>query len=152
MGAVTYPVDQVVEFVAANFVPVQIQVSNTTLMQQFKVTWTPTFIVLDADGSERYRVVGFLAPEDFIATFMVAKARWHFEAGRYGDALAAFGEALKAYPNGPAAAEAIFYQVVAGYKHSHDPKPLREAYDLLASQYAQSEWARRAEPYRLIPL
>ena len=50
MGAVTYPDDKVVKFVDYNFVPVQIEVSNTALMEQFKVKWTPTIIVLDADG------------------------------------------------------------------------------------------------------
>ena len=50
MGAVTYPNDKVVKFVDYNFVPVQIETSNTVLMNQFKVSWTPTIIVLDADG------------------------------------------------------------------------------------------------------
>jgi hypothetical protein len=49
MGAVTYPNDKVVKFVDYNFVPVQIETSNTALMNQFKVSWTPTIIVLDPD-------------------------------------------------------------------------------------------------------
>ena len=75
MGAVTYPNDKVVKFVDYNFVPVQIEVSNTALMGQFKVNWTPTIIVLDAEGNEINRVVGFLPPEEFIPSFMVAKGK-----------------------------------------------------------------------------
>jgi hypothetical protein len=36
------------------------------------------------------------------------------------------------------------------YKSTHDPKPLRASYDKLAAEYPDSEWAKRAYPYRLI--
>lgn len=78
MGAVTYPDEKVVKFVDYNFVPVQINVSNKTLTDRFNITWTPTIIVLDGDGNEAYREVGFLPPEEFIPMFMVAKGKWYF--------------------------------------------------------------------------
>lgn len=151
MGAVTYPNDKVVKFVDYNFIPVQIQVSNTALMQQFKISWTPTLILLDADGNEKYRVVGFQAADDFIATFMVAKGRFYFDREEYPEALGMFEEALTNYPQSQPAAEAIFFQGVARYKSTHDPKPLRESYETLTARFPQSEWTKRADPYRLIP-
>lgn len=151
MGAVTYPNEKVVKFVDYNFIPVQIQVSDTALVEQFKVTWTPTIIVLDGDGHEIKRVVGFLPPDDFLATFMVGKGNWHFTAGQYPEAQAMYEEALTTYPNSDAAAEAVFFLGVSRYKATHNPKPLREAYEKLKAKFPQSEWAKRAEPYRLIP-
>ncbi len=151
MGAVTYPNDKVVKFVDYNFVPVQIEVSNTALMNEFKVNWTPTIIVLDADGNEIHRVVGFQAPEEFIPTFMVAKGKYYFNAGQHPEAQGMFDEALREYPGSAAAPEAVFFLGVSRYKASHDPKPLRESYETLMAKFPGSEWAKRAAPYRLIP-
>jgi hypothetical protein len=33
----------------------------------------------------------------------------------------------------------------------HDPKPLKEAYERLQKEHPESEWTKRALPYRLIP-
>jgi hypothetical protein len=33
---------------------------------------------------------------------------------------------------------------------SHDPKPLREAYDQLKAKFPQSTWTKQADHYRLI--
>ncbi len=151
MGAVTYPNAKVVKFVDDNFVPVQIETSNTALMNQFKVTWTPAIIVLDADGNEVHREVGFLAPEEFISTFMVAKGKYYFNAEAQPEAQAMFDEALRDYPDSAAAAEAVFLLGVSRFKMTHDPKSLREAYETLTAKFPGSEWTKRAAPYRLIP-
>lgn len=151
MGAVTYPNEKVVKFVDYNFVPVQIEVSNTALVNEFKVTWTPTIIVLDADGNEVHRVVGFLPPEEFIPTFMVAKGKWYFNAEQHPEAQGMFDEALTNYPDSAAAPEAVFFLGVSRYKMTHDPKPLRESFDTLTAKFPGSEWTKRAAPYRLIP-
>ncbi len=116
MGAVTYPNDKVVKFVDYNFVPVQIESSNTALMNQFNVTWTPAIFVLDADGKEAHREVGFLPPEEFIPKFMVAKGKCYFNAGQYPEAQGMFEEALSDYPDSAAAAEAVFFMGVSRYQ------------------------------------
>jgi hypothetical protein len=151
MGAVTYPNDKVVKFVDHDFVPVQIEVSNTALKGQFNVTWTPTIILLDADGNEVHLVVGFLPPEEFIPTFMVAKGKWYFNADQQPEAQGMFEAALREYPDSAAAAEAIFFRGVSHYKLTHDAKSLRAAYETLTAKFPGSEWTKRAAPYRLIP-
>jgi thioredoxin-related protein len=151
MGAVTYPTEAVAKFVDYNFIPVQVQVTNTALMQKYGVSWTPTILVLDADGKEHYRTVGFLSPEEFIATFQVGKGRYYLDLEQYSDALGMFDEVIGQSPTANAVPEAIFFKGVASYKSTHNPKPLREAYDILTAKYPQSEWTKRAEPYKLIP-
>ena len=150
MGAVTYPDERVAKFLSLNFVPVQLQSSNTAMMQKFAVSWTPTLIVLDADGREHYRAVGFFTPEDMIATFMAAKGRWALGTEQLADACALFEEVISTYPDKDAAAESIFFLGVAKYKMSHDPKPLRETYDQLKARFPQSMWTKQADHYRLI--
>ncbi|MCX5888871.1 MAG: hypothetical protein NTY36_05395 [Deltaproteobacteria bacterium] len=138
------------KFLSLNFVPVQLQSSNTAMMQKFSVSWTPTLIVLDADGREHYRAVGFFTPEDMIATFMAAKGRWALDTDQLADARALFEEVISTYPDKDAAAEALFFLGVAKYKMSHDPKPLRETYDQLKARFPQSMWTKQADHYRLI--
>ncbi len=150
MGAVTYPDERVAKFLSLNFVPVQLQSSNTAMMQKFAVSWTPTLIVLDADGREHFRAVGFFTPEDMIATFLTAKGRWALGTEQLADARAIFEEVISCYPDKDAAAEALFFLGVAKYKMSHDPKPLREAYDELKAKFPQSTWTKQADHYRLI--
>jgi tetratricopeptide (TPR) repeat protein len=150
MGAVTYPDERVAKFLSLNFVPVQVQTSNTALMQRFSVSWTPTLLVLDADGREHYRAVGFFTPEDMLASFMTAKGRWALDTDQLAEARAIFEEVISCYPDKDAAAEAIFFLGVAKYKLSHDPKPLRETYDELNAKFPNSTWAKQADHYRLI--
>jgi outer membrane protein assembly factor BamD (BamD/ComL family) len=83
--------------------------------------------------------------------FMVAKGEWYFNADQHPEAQGMFEEALREYSNSDAAAEAVFFQGVSRYKLSHDPKPLRAAYETLTAKFPGSEWTKRAAPYRLIP-
>ncbi len=151
MGAVTYPNEGVAKFVDLNFVPVQIQSSNKELAGKYNVSWTPTILVLDAEGKEHYRSVGFLQPDVFIATFELGKARYYLDVEQFAEARALLEELIERCPVPEVVPEAIFFHGVASFKQSHDPKPLRQAYDTLTSKYSQSEWAKRAEPYKLIP-
>jgi hypothetical protein len=151
MGAVTYPNKGVAKFVDLNFVPVQVETSNKELMERYNVSWTPTILVLDADGKEHYRFVGFLQPDVFIATFELGKARYYLDLEQFAKARAMFEEIIDRCPVPEVAPEAIFFHGVASYKQTHDAKPLRKAYDTLTAKYPQSDWAKRAEPYKLIP-
>ncbi|MDI6852616.1 MAG: hypothetical protein QME75_03285 [Deltaproteobacteria bacterium] len=151
MGAVTYPNEGVARFVDLNFIPVQIEVSNKAMTEKYNVSWTPTILVLDADGKEHYRIVGFLQPDVFIATLEVGKGRFYLDQEQFAEAQALFEEVIDRCPVPEVVPEAVFFQGVAAYKRTHDPKPLRKAYDILTAKYPQSEWAKRAEPYKLIP-
>ena len=151
MGTVTYPNEGVAKFVDLNFVPVQVEVSNKELMEKYSVSWTPTILVLDAEGKEHYRSVGFLQPDAFIATFELGKARYYLDLEQFAEARALLEKLIERSPVPEVVPEAIFFHGVATYKHTHDPKPLRKAYDTLTAKYPQSEWAKRAEPYKLIP-
>ncbi len=148
MGAVTYPNEGVARFVDLNFVPVQVEISNKAMVEKYNVTWTPTILVLDAGGKEHYRSVGFLPPDEFIATFEVARGRWLMNTEKYAEARATFEEAILRCPYPTIVPEAIYFQGVAEYKHTGDAKALRRAYETLTAKHPDSEWARRADPYK----
>lgn len=150
MGTVTYPNERVAKFISLNFVPVRIETSNKAMTQRFSVSWTPCLLVLDREGKEHYRSVGYFAPDDLIPTFLTAKGRWALDTDQFAEARAIFEEVTSCYPDSETAPEAMYFLGVAKYKISHDPKPLREAYDELTAKFPASPWAKQADPYRLI--
>jgi tetratricopeptide (TPR) repeat protein len=149
MGAVTYPKAEVVEFVEQNLVPLQV-LSDAPLAKDFNLQWTPTLIVLDTDGKEHHRAIGFLPPEELIPMLMVGIGKCYFDNQQFDKAISTLEKLLAQYPKSDAAPEAVYLLGVARYKSTHDPKPLKQAYEQLASQYAASEWTKRASPYRLL--
>jgi tetratricopeptide (TPR) repeat protein len=149
MGAVTYPKTEVVEFVEQTLVPLQVQ-SDAPLAKNFNLQWTPTLIVLDTDGKEHHRAIGFLPPEDLIPMLMLGIGKCYFDSQQFEKAISTLEKLLDQYPKSDAAPEAVYLLGVARYKSTHDPKPLKQAYERLASQYAASEWTKRASPYRLL--
>ena len=64
------------QFINQNFVPIKIHIKeNKEAFGRFGAQWTPTLILLDPEGKERYRFEGFLPPEDFLAQLEMGLAR-----------------------------------------------------------------------------
>ncbi|MBM4036803.1 MAG: tetratricopeptide repeat protein [Planctomycetes bacterium] len=149
MDTVTYPDPNVAQFIEENIIPLRVRFDDP-LAEEFGLTWTPTLVTLDPQGKEHQRTVGFLPPEELIPSLMLGIAKSHFECEDYGDALSMLQAILTSYPGSGAAPEAVFLQGVAGYKRTHSAQPLKAAYEKLRARYPQSEWAKRAAPYRLL--
>jgi len=150
MDAVTYPDEGVAKFIETNMIPLRVSFDHKPLSVDFRVKWTPTLITLDIDGVEHHRTVGFLAPEELIASLMLGMGKSHFEREEFDKAIATFSSLLETYPKSDSTPEAIFLRGVSMYKSTHDPKPLRVAYDKLTADHPENEWTKRAYPYRLI--
>ena len=148
MDAVTYPNPAVIDFIQRNMIPVRIQSNNETLGLKFKIKWTPTLIVLDKDGNEHYRSVGFLRPEALLASLMLGIGRIHLDRGEYQEAISHFDKVLAKSLKSDFTAQAIYYRGVARYKSTNDLKSLKEAYDKLSEEYPDSEWTEKAYPYK----
>jgi tetratricopeptide (TPR) repeat protein len=150
MDAVTYPDEKVADFVMSRVIPLRVPSDHKTLAPSFNLKWTPTLITLDTQGKEHHRTVGFLGPEELVPSLLLGIGKTLFELEEFGKAIETFDELLKTYPKSDSAPEAIYLRGVSLYKNTHDPKPLRAAYDRLNEAYPASEWTRRAYPYRLI--
>lgn len=150
MDAVTYPNTEVINFIEKNMIALRIPSDNEKLMKQFNVKWTPALITLDSDGNEHHRTVGFLPPEELIPSLLLGMAKGYFETERFAEALKQLRTLLDVYPKSDAAPEATFVQGVCKYKDTHNPQPLKEAYEQLNATYPASEWTKRAYPYRLL--
>ena len=131
--------------IAGRFVPVKFHIKEQPAMfDRFEVHWTPTQVVLDADGEERDRIEGFLPVDDFIARLEVALGRTAFDRADYAEAASRFREACEHHAGAGAAPEACYWAGVAEYKRTKEQGPLRETARLLSERYPGNEWTRKA--------
>ncbi len=151
MDAVTYPNDKVKAFIQENLIAVKLPFDAQPLAGQFKVTWTPTFVILDQDGQEHYRAVGFEPPEEYIPFLMMGMAKINFDQGDYPKAIALLERITADYPQSDVAAESVYLLGVSRFKTTHQGQYLKQAYETLKAKYPNSEWVKRAQPYSLLP-
>ncbi len=150
MDAVTYPDEKVIEFIENNLIPLRIPFDSQPLANQFNLKWTPTLIIIDSEGKEHERIVGFLPPEEIIPFLLLGIAKSYFDHGEFNKALELIEKIITQFPASSVVPETIFLKGVCGYKSSHNQKHLKEAYEQLQAKYPSSEWAKKAFPYRLL--
>lgn len=150
MDAVTYPNEAVIEYIEQNLVPLQVPHDRQPLAADFNVKWTPTLVVLDRQGKEHHRTVGFLSPEEFIPSLLLGIGVAHFDRSEFDEALACFDRVLADHAKSDAAPEAVYQRGVALYKNTGNLKALKEAFEQLQAHYPASEWTKKASPYRLV--
>ena len=147
MDAVTYPDKSVVTFVNEHIVPVRVNISSEPLPEQFNVQWTPTLVLLDEDGKEHHRTVGWLSPEDLIASLLLGIGQAHIDRGDLSAAGPVLQRVVSEYPDSDAAPEALYLDGVVRYKQTDDIHVMNETLGQLRAKYPSSEWTKRASVY-----
>ena len=151
LDAVSWQDEKVIQVVTDWFTPLRINSQkHEDVFKKYGVTWTPTIVVLDAEGKEHYRFTGFLPPQELCARIILDGAKAELNLENHSRAIKCFDEILQKYPGTFAAPEATFYLAVAQYLSSHEPKFLKEGLEQLRKKFADSEWTTRAKPYELI--
>jgi hypothetical protein len=140
-----YPDERVAEFIRENFIPVKIHVKeNPAGFERFGAQWTPTIIVADPRGTERYRFEGYLPADEFIAHLELGLAKIAFTNNDFGKAEHLNRDIVQRFPNSGAAPEALYWAGVSKYKGSHDAAALKDTAQAFRSQYSDSQWAKKA--------
>ena len=144
-----YPSAQVEPLVLEHFVPVRVHVRDqkdqfTRLGERYGVQWTPTTLVLDAQGEERHRIEGFLPADDFAAQLRLGLAKAAFARGAFDEAERRFRDVVQSHPNADAAAEAQYWAGVSKYKATGDASALADTARAFATRYADTPWAKKA--------
>jgi hypothetical protein len=150
MDAVAYPQSAVIEFINANLVPLRIPADDPQLGSKFRVKWTPTLLILDADGVEHYRTLGFFSPEELIPSLLLGMGKASFNRAERPAACNCLERLINEFPKSFQVPEAIYLHGVARYIESHDVSNLIGIYDQLSHSYPNDQWAMRADPYRLL--
>jgi tetratricopeptide (TPR) repeat protein len=150
MDAVAYINPAVISFVNENLVPLRLQASDPVLGTKYKVKWTPALLLLDEEGIEQYRTLGFYPPDELIPSLLLGMGKAKFNLPNRPAACEYFNKVVAQYPKSSSAPEAIYLNGVSKYIESHEAANLIQIYDQLKEQYPQSPWLTRAEPYSLL--
>ena len=133
------------------FIPLRINSQKQgEVFKKYLVSWTPTVVVMDAEGREHGRFSGFLPPQELCARMILDGAKTMMTLEDFSLAIKCFDDIVEKYKGTFAVPEAIFYSTAAKYLSSHEPKVLKEGLLLLRKNFPDSEWTLRAKPYELI--
>lgn len=108
---------------------------------RFDVPWTPTVLVMDPNGKERFRIEGYLPKDEFRAQLELGLARVAFMSKDWAEAERRSAELLERYPHSQAAPEALYWKGVSRYKATNDHTILGEMPGLFQQKYPNSIWA-----------
>jgi len=114
---------------------------------RFDATWTPTVLVLDSKGTERFRLEGYLPKEEFKAQLVMSLARIAFKEKRWLEAERIYGEVVENYSNTFSAPEARYWRAVSHYKGTNDHTVLGQVAQELNQIAPESIWTRKAIPW-----
>jgi hypothetical protein len=120
---------------------------NPRNFKRFGSVWTPTVIVMDAEGNERWRLEGYLPKDEFHAHLEMGLARVAFMKKDWADAERRYGDIVGRHPDSAYASEAVYYKGVSRYSASHDGGDLANTADELSERFPGSEWQLRSIPW-----
>ena len=110
---------------------------------RFDALWTPSVLILDPNGKERYRIEGYLPVDEFRAQLEMGLARVAFMSKNFADAERRYAAVLDRFGNTKAAPEALYWKGVSHYKATNDHTVLSEMPELFRQKYPNSEWAMK---------
>ena len=115
--------------------------------KRFDAVWTPTVLVLDANGVERYRIEGYLPKDWFRARLEMSIARVAFMHKKFADAQKQYTEIADRYSNLALGAEALYWRAVSQYKATNDHTVLGEVATKIAEKFPDDEWRLKSVPW-----
>ena len=110
---------------------------------RFDALWTPTVLILDSNGVERYRIEGYLPKDEFRAQLEAGLARVAFMSKNFAEAERRYAEVLEKYPQSKVAPEALYWKGVSHYKATNDHTILGEMPGQFQEKYPESVWAQK---------
>ena len=120
---------------------------NPANFKRFDAVWTPTILIMDPQGQERWRLEGYLPKDDFQAYLELGLGRVSFMKKDWASAEKHFSNVLESHPDSKFAPEAVYYRGVSRYSVSHDGAELADTAKALAEKYRGSEWQLRSIPW-----
>ena len=148
-----YPTTRVADFINEHFVPVRFHVKDQhhdfqRVGGKYGAQWTPTVLIVDANGEERHRIEGFLPADDFLSQLLLGTARAAFDQKDYATAEQRYRRVVEEFPETEAAPEALYWAGVSKYRATNDPSALKATAAAFAERYQSSSWAKKASVWR----
>ena len=121
---------------------------NPRNFKRFDAVWTPTVLVMDPEGEERWRLEGYLPKEEFRVYLELGLARVAFMKKDWATAEGHFANIADNYPGSKYAPEAVYYRGVSRYSASHDDgAELANTAAALKEKFEGNEWQLRSIPW-----
>ena len=120
---------------------------NPKNFHRFDAVWTPTVLVMDPNGEERWRLEGYLPREEFRAYLELGLARVAFMKKDWATAERHFSSVADNHPDSKFAPEAVYYRGVSRYSASHDGAELGNTAAALKEKFPGNEWQLRSLPW-----
>ena len=111
---------------------------------RFDALWTPTVLILDQNGVERFRLEGYLPKDEFRAQLELGLARVAFMSKDWAEAESRYGAVLEKYPQSKSAPDALYWKGVSHYKATNDHTVLGELPGQFREKYPDSMGALKA--------
>ena len=130
-----------------HFIPFQANVNDPAerlAFRRFGAIWSPSIIVLNSEGVERYRIEGFLPAREFHAQLALALARIIAMRKRWADAEPHYARIVQELGDTAAAPEALYWRGVSAYQGRRDHTALVTMAIEMKQKYPASEWAIKA--------
>ncbi len=144
MDTVTYPNDEVMDFIGDHFIPLKVNIKgNPELACQFWINWSPGILILDHEGREHYRMSGYLPPQEYIAQLALGRGKAALNSQDYPEAIQRFSEVVCHHRDSDASPEAHYWMGVAKYKKDGIPEGLMHDWRYLREKYPQSIWTKK---------
>ena len=110
--------------------------------------WTPTALLLDSSGKERWRNEGYLPKNEFVSNLKNGLGRIAFMAKNWVEAEMWYDDVVHHHSETFAAPEAMYWRAVAYYKRTNDHTALTNVAQELEDNYPRSLWNLKAVPWR----
>jgi len=102
---------------------------------------------MDAAGSERYRIEGYLPKKWFRARLEMGLGRVAFMHKKWADAEKTYARVAENYADTTVAVEAIYWRGVSNYKATNDHTVLGGVAKELGEKYPGNEWTLKSLPW-----
>ena len=127
-------------------VPLQVPVlkpESRQLVERYQQVWTPTLMLLRADGRAVHEWSGYLPPDPFLAELHLGRGKWELKRDELEKAAVIFRNLAERHPTAHTAPEALYWAAVSQYKRSHRAAELVGGWARLRSRHPESLWRIR---------
>jgi len=135
-------------FINEQFAPVSINLKQKPAdFHRFDVLWTPTVLIFDENGKERFRIEGYLPRDEFAAHLVMGLARVAFRKKKWDEVDQLYDEVVQKYGHTGIAPAAVYWRGVSRYKKTNDHHVLGSVVTELKQKYPSSPWNKRTLPW-----
>ncbi|NLN59499.1 MAG: thioredoxin fold domain-containing protein [Deltaproteobacteria bacterium] len=146
-----YTHDKVVALFGKGLRSVRISPDNPVWFKRYHVKFTPTCLLLNPEGNEAERLIGFLEPDGLMAFLLLGLSKAYYDMGCLEEGRECVETLTRDYPESAQAPEGFFLRGIYRYHADEDREHFKEAFEILQERYRDSIWVKRARLLYLYP-